>query len=310
MCSIRIIKSHFCLPDPQQFARIPQWMKPTQSKIVGGDIAPDTIPWQVHVHFLPRPGGYPCNGTCTCGGTILNENTILSAAHCFYPLETAEYIQAGITVVRSSKGQKIDVEGVIFHPDYDESRGFAEYDNDIAILKLKEPLTFNDDVLPARLPDATLNPEFKEEFAYISGWGTTSRGGPSSQDLKFVTVPILEINKCVNLNSLYTPSEITTNMICAGDLIDGGEDSCQGDSGGPMIIQYSDSDDTAIIYGVVSWGNGCAKQNGPGMYARVSNYNSWIQTNMNKQYKPKPKPETNRPGELVSIYLIYLRAWF
>ena len=277
------------LPGGQQFARIPQWMKPTQTRIVGGDIAPGPIPWQVHVHFLARPG-YRCDGTCTCGGTILNENTILSAAHCFYPLETAEYIQAGITEVRSSKGQKIDVEGVIFHPEYDESREVAQYDNDIAILKLKEPLTFNDDVLPARLPDATLNPEFKEEFAYVSGWGTTSRGGSTSDDLRFVSVPILEINKCVNLNYLYTPSEITTNMICAGDLKDGGEDSCQGDSGGPLVIQYTDSDDTAIIYGIVSWGNGCAQQNGPGMYARVSNYNSWIQGYMTK-------PKTTRPNK-------------
>ena len=293
------------LPGGQQFAKIPQWMKPTQSRIVGGDIAPDTIPWQVHVHFSPRNRCVPKNGTCTCGGTILNENTILSAAHCLYPLETADFIKAGITDVGSSKGQKIDVSEVIFNPSYDRDREVAHHDNDIVILKLKEPLTFNDDVLPARLPDATLNPEFKEEFAYVSGWGTTSRGGPTSKDLKFVSVPILEINKCVDLNPSYTRSEITTNMICAGDLINGGEDSCQGDSGGPMIIQYSDSDDTAIIYGVVSWGNGCARQNGPGMYARVSNYNSWIQTNMNKQSKPnpKPKPETNRPGELVLIYI-------
>jgi hypothetical protein len=83
-------------------------------------------------------------------------------------------------------------------------------------------------------------------------------------------------------------------MICAGDLMDGGKDACQGDSGGPMVIPYSNSDDTAIVYGIVSWGNGCAQENGPGMYARVSNYNSWILTNMKKQNKPKP--ETNLPA--------------
>merc|ERR1739838_1231333 len=76
----------------QQFAKIPEWMKPTQTRIVGGDIAPGPIPWQVHVHFSPRNRCVPTNGTCTCGG-IVNENTILSAAHCFYPLETAEFIK-------------------------------------------------------------------------------------------------------------------------------------------------------------------------------------------------------------------------
>ena len=278
-------QSHFCLPGGQQFARIPQWMKPTHSRIVGGDIAPSPIPWQVHVHFQKF------GRRKVCGGTILDKETILSAAHCFYPLTrtTAGYIEAGIKLEGSLEGQKIDIKEIIMHPLYNQSREVAKFDNDIALLKLKEPLKFNDNVRPARLPDSKLNPEFKEEFAYVSGWGTTSQGGSSSKDLKFVSVPILEINKCVNLNSLYTPSEITTNMICAGDLIDGGEDSCQGDSGGPMIIQYSDSDDTAIIYGVVSWGKGCAQQNGPGMYARVSNYKSWIKTNMNKQNKPKPK---------------------
>ena len=295
MCSIRIIKSHFCLPGGQQFARIPQWMIRTQSRIVGGDTAPDIIPWQVHVHYSPRNRCFPNSGTCSCGGTILNENTILSAAHCFYPFETANYIEAGIKVEGSSKSQKIDVSEVILHPLYNSSRQVATHDNDIAILKLEEPLTFNANVLPASLPDATLNPEFKEEFAYVSGWGTTSRGGPTSKDLKFVSIPILEVSKCVNLNSDYTPSEITTNMICAGDLINGGEDSCQGDSGGPMVIQYSNRVDTAIIYGIVSWGNGCAQQNGPGMYTRVSNYNTWIQSNMNKKNQPKPK--INRPGD-------------
>ena len=196
----------------------------------------------------------------------------------------------------------------IIHPFYDEFNNgqVAKYDNDIAILKLKEPLTFNADVLPARLPDSTLNPELKRTSATVSGWGTVrsrapgAYGGPSSEDLKFVSVPILEISDCTNLNQLYSPTNITSNMICAGDLIDGGEDSCQGDSGGPMVIPYSNSDDTAIVYGLVSWGNGCAQEKGPGMYARVSNYNSWIQTNMNK---PKPKPETDSPGELVLIYI-------
>ena len=98
------------------------------------------------------------------------------------------------------------------------------------------------------------------------------------------------------LNQLYSPTNITSNMICAGDLNDGGEDSCQGDSGGPLIIPKSDSDDTVIVYGVVSWGDGCADQKGPGMYARVSNYNSWIQSYMTKPKPTQPnKTTTKRP---------------
>ena len=268
-------------------------MKGRNSKIVGGDNAPFPIPWQVHVHY--KRSGF------SCGGTILDEETILSAAHCFYPLsdrsDPADYIAAGIKREGSSAGQKVDVKEVIIHPQYNESRVVAKYDNDIAILKLKEPLTFNADVQPARLPDSTMNPENKGTFATISGWGTVSSLGPSSKDLKFAFVPILGVDKCVNLNSLYTPSNITSNMICAGDLTDGGEDACQGDSGGPLIIPKSDSDDTVIVYGVVSWGDGCADQKGPGMYARVSNYNSWIQSYMTKPKTTQPnKTTTKKPN--------------
>ena len=267
-------------------------MKGSNSKIVGGNKAPSPIPWQVHVHFqkFGRQKG--------CGGTILDKETILSAAHCFYPLTrtTAGYIEAGIKLEGSLEGQKIDIKEIIMHPLYNESREVAKHDNDIALLKLKEPLTFNANVRPARLPDSTLNPELKGQVAIVSGWGKISSFRKlGSQDLRFVFVPILEVDSCVNLNYLYTPSNITSNMICAGDLTDGGEDSCQGDSGGPLVIPQSDSDDTAIVYGIVSWGRGCGLEEGPGIYTRVSNYNSWIQGGYrNKHQNP-------RPGELVLI---------
>ena len=140
----------------------------TSSRIVGGNNAPAPIPWQVHIHY--KRYGF------ACGGTILDEETILSAAHCMFPLsDPADYIAAGIKREGSSGGQNIDVKEVIIHPQYNESRVVAQYDNDIAILKLKGPLTFNADVQPARLPDSTLNPEDKGTFATISGWGTIAK---------------------------------------------------------------------------------------------------------------------------------------
>ena len=64
-------------------------------------------------------------------------------------------------------------------------------------------------------------------------------------------------------------------MVCAG-FTEGGKDSCQGDSGGPLVVPRSSSDGTAIIYGVVSWGWGCAKPLTPGVYTRVAKYLGWI----------------------------------
>ena len=137
------------------------------NRIVGGDYAPTPIPWQVHVDR-------------GCGGTILDETTILSAAHCFYDpvvpaMVPANYIEAGHKVRASLDSQKIYIKETIIHPMYNEEKGHWA-DNDVAILKLKSPLTFNDNVQPACLPQPSFMPENTRELAVISGWGDTSHG--------------------------------------------------------------------------------------------------------------------------------------
>ena len=68
-------------------------------------------------------------------------------------------------------------------------------------------------------------------------------------------------------------------MVCAG-YPSGGSDTCQGDSGGPLVVQKSPTDDSAIVYGVVSWGIGCARPGYPGVYTRVTKYVDWILNHM------------------------------
>ena len=136
------------------------------NRIAGGEDAPFPIPWQVHVYV----DGFP-----SCGGTILDETTILSAAHCFYPppyLSSYDIIEAGIKMQGSLDGQKISIREVVNHPMYNSMK----MDNDVAILKLTSSLTFNENVQPACLPDPSFTPEDTGEFAVVSGWGTTSEG--------------------------------------------------------------------------------------------------------------------------------------
>ena len=145
------------------------------SRIVGGENAPSPIPWQVKVHISNQP---------ICGGTILNEETILSAAHCFHPLSQAhdqDFIEAGMIKLFSKDrerfmGQKKFIKQIILHPNYNTSTK----NNDIAILKLKTPLSFSEAVQPASLPDHSFRPETEGKLGIVSGWGRTSNGNVSN----------------------------------------------------------------------------------------------------------------------------------
>ena len=99
------------------------------------------------------------------------------------------------------------------------------------------------------------------------------KGGSSPNNLQYVRVPAITNSQC---NTAYGGS-ITSSMLCAGYPNVGGKDACQGDSGGPYVCNDNGN---PVIAGVVSWGNGCALANFPGVYARVTTVLNWIESNM------------------------------
>ena len=98
-------------------------------------------------------------------------------------------------------------------------------------------------------------------------------GGSSPNTCQFVRVPAITNAAC---NNDYGGS-ITDSMICAGYPGVGGKDACQGDSGGPFVCNDGGK---AVIAGVVSWGNGCALADYPGVYARTTHFLDWIKSQM------------------------------
>lgn len=122
--------------------------------------------------------------------------------------------------------------------------------------------------------------EMKETFvgykATASGWGTLKEDGKPSCILQEVEVPVISNERCVSETN-YTNKMITSNMLCAGYPGKGERDSCQGDSGGPLVIERADK--RLSLIGVVSWGNGCARKDFPGVYTRVTRFMTWILAN-------------------------------
>merc|ERR1712156_1264383 len=237
-------------------------------RIVGGEAAPSPIPWQVAV----LSGSFQY-----CGATILDATTVLCATHC--DVSTSDKIRAG-SVNRKNGGQVRNIAQVFNNNQYNPST----FDNDFAILKLDSPLELNDDVKPACLPTSTeyLDVSSTEERCFTSGWGTLSSGGSSTNTCQFVRVPAITNAAC---NSDYGAGSITDSMICVGYPGVGGKDACQGDSGGPFVCNDNGK---AVVAGVVSWGNGCALADYPGVYARTTYVLDWIKSYMGDEVSPTP----------------------
>jgi len=281
-------------PRTASCAKIPSWMKSDlTNRIINGKEAPSVIPWQLAV-ATESLGIYNPIG---CGATILDQTTVLSAAHCFiqdYKKVNQEntYVLAGAQDMTDEPNQRIKVAKFVFTTGKDK---FNEDDkiNDIVILKLAEPLEFTDGfVQPACLPAANFFPDKKK--AIVSGWGKTKYENMQTSDkLMYVDAPLindadcmknsqwLKYNEDANGNIQPQMPEIHRSQFCAGYVDGTKKDSCQGDSGGPLVMPLSESDDSAVLVGVVSFGpSGCAVKGYPGIYAKVTYFLPWIKSNM------------------------------
>ncbi|XP_069011774.1 serine protease 33 [Embiotoca jacksoni] len=239
-----------------------------ENRIVGGTDASDGAwPWQVDIQGST---GH------ICGGSIITENWVLSAAHCFpnpsdvssYIIYAGRYQLSGINRHESSHG----VSRVVIPSGYDQPQN----GKDMALVQLSSPVTWSDYVRPVCLPaSGTLFPGGM--LCHVTGWGNIRENVPlpGVGTLQEVQVPIIFQSSCQEMYQT-DPTEqvdILYDMICAG-YKEGGKDSCQGDSGGPLVCQMVNG--TWVQAGVVSFGLGCAHRNKPGVYARLTSYSGFI----------------------------------
>lgn len=186
-----------------------------------------------------------------CGATLISTDVVLGAAHCGNFLgETVNIGDVSVEVIE----QRI-------HPNHNE----YTVENDFSLYRLKFPVDISTSGVTLMLNTDASTPSPGQDLTTL-GFGLTSPGGRPSSTLRDVVIPAVSTSECSDAYGF----EIPNTMLCAGA---GGKDACRGDSGGPLVIRNGDNH---ILAGVVSWGEGCADANFPGVYARVSSVIDWI----------------------------------
>uniref|UniRef100_A0A3F2YSI7 Uncharacterized protein n=2 Tax=Anopheles arabiensis TaxID=7173 RepID=A0A3F2YSI7_ANOAR len=264
------------------WARLPAELQVYRTKLPshritnGQEATPGQFPYQIALlsNFA--------TGTGLCGGSVLTNNYILTAAHCV--ISGATTLATSGTAIMGAHNRNVNEPtqqrigftsaGIRAHPGYNPTN----IRNDIAVVRLNSPITFTARIQPVRLPARSDTRQFGGFTGTVSGFGRTTNTGATSPVVMFTSNPVMTNADCI---ARWNTALIQPQNVCLSG--DGGRSSCNGDSGGPLTVQ----DGGSLQIGIVSFGSAAGCSIGmPSVYARVSFYLDWIDANSDFNAQP------------------------
>ncbi|XP_054450571.1 serine protease 44-like [Pteronotus mesoamericanus] len=238
-------------------------------RIVGGRPAAEKKwPWQVSLQI---------NDEHVCGGSLIANRWVLTAAHCIYGLMEYTAKMGDIHVRHSSAtAVSVPVRDIVIHQDYSTLRVM---ENDIALALLEFPVNYSSYIQPVCFPEKAFPVQAGTE-CWVTGWGKLHEKGETVKQIQEAEQSLIYYEKCnaIFKKKLRSSTDFVKKGAVCGYNVQG-KDSCQGDSGGPLVCELND---TWVQVGIVSWGYGCGRKGYPGVYTEVSFYKDWVIDHMSQ----------------------------
>ncbi|XP_021921069.1 ovochymase-1-like isoform X2 [Zootermopsis nevadensis] len=241
--------------------------KTVESRIIGGMESPNIFPWVVALKLDDVP---------KCGGALITSEWVLTASHCLLIVQRPDIPDIlrftvilgahNLYMIQDMRQVVQPLSRIVRHPQY------LGTNNDIALLRLSQPVSYSVVIRPICLPPSS-DETYTGHYGIIAGWGLTGNGSTQTPVLLSGTVQILDNALCNQLwNVIRVP--IDNSQLCAGI---GNAATCGGDSGGPLAVQEQQNGFYSVV-GITSFGSpgGCGNKMFPDVSTRVTFYLNWI----------------------------------